>query len=637
MRHLSLFAAACGWLLAAAIALAQSASVQAPASVAVGGKLEVRWTGPNAAGDFVSIDAGGAPDSSYGPYAYPSAGNPLSLEAPEQPGNYELRYHAGASGNAVLATAPLVVTEVAATLEAASSVEVGGVLTVDWKGPNNPRDFISIDKLGSDDRTYGNYSYPQQGNPLAISAPDEAGDYVIRYHLGSSYRVVGSRPLRVGAVGATLKFAESAVAGGLLSVAWTGPGHASDFISIDAPGAADRDYGNYDYPQRGNPLGIRVPDAPGDYLVRYHLANSYGVIGSAPLRVDAATASLTAPASVPGGSVFEVRWKGPGNTSDFITLVAPTAAPKQFGASNGYTQRGNPARLEAPRAAGEYELRYVTGQSNLVLAKTRVRVTPSAIPAQLRVVTETAGAAGGFTAVEFVLDASGSMLQRLGGVRRIELAKKAFADLARDGLPAGTAFALRVFGHKEAGSCRTDLEIPLAPLDRAAAVARIETLGAMNLAKTPIGASLLKVREDLAGASGPKMVVLVTDGEETCDGDPKAAIQSLRAGGLDVRVNIVGFAVDEVVLKETFREWARVGGGGFFDAQDGEQLRKAMRATLQTPYEVIAGGKVVATGTVNGEASELPAGTYRVRLLGGAAKDLGEVVLEAGTPRELRY
>jgi hypothetical protein len=272
-----------------------------------------------------------------------------------------------------------------------------------------------------------------------------------------------------------------------------------------------------------------------------------------------------------------------------------------------------------------------------VLAKTRVRVTPSAIPAQLRVVTEAAGAAGGFSAVEFVLDASGSMLQRLGGVRRIELAKKAFADLARDGLPTETAFALRVFGHKEAGSCRTDLEIPLAPLDRAAAVARIQTLGAMNLAKTPIAASLLKVREDLAGASGPKVVVLVTDGEETCDGDPKAAIQALRTGGLDVRINIVGFAVDEVVLKETFREWARLGGGGFFDAQDGEQLRAAMRASLQTTYEVSAGGKTVATGTVNGEPSELPAGKYRVRLLGGAAKDLGEVVLEAGTPRELRY
>ena len=138
----------------------------------------------------------------------------------------------------------------------------------------------------------------------------------------------------------------------------------------------------------------------------------------------------------------------------------------------------------------------------------------------------------------------------------------------------------------------------------------------MNLAKTPIGASLLKVRDDLKGVKGPMLVVLVTDGEETCDGDPKAAIQSLRSAGLDVRVNIVGFAVDEVVLKETFREWARVGNGGYFDAQNGEQLKNAMRATLRPTYQVLAGGKVIATGTVNGDPIEIPAGSYKVRIPG---------------------
>jgi hypothetical protein len=133
------------------------------------------------------------------------------------------------------------------------------------------------------------------------------------------------------------------------------------------------------------------------------------------------------------------------------------------------------------------------------------------------------------------------------------------------------------------------------------------------------------------------LVVVVTDGEETCGGDPKAAIQALRAGGLDVRVNIVGFAVDEVVLKETFREWARVGNGGYFDAQNGEQLKAAMRATLRPTYQVVAGTKVVGTGTVNGEPVELPVGTYKVRVLGAATKDIGEVVLEEDTLRDLRY
>ena len=470
-----------------------------------------------------------------------------------------------------------------------------------------------------------------------MRAPDKAGDYLLRYHLANTYRVIGSVPLKVGGVAATLKFPATTPAGGMLAVTWTGPAKKGDFISIDAVGANDRTYGSYAYPERGNPLEVRVPDDPGDYVVRYHLASSYGVIGSAPLKVEAVTASVTAPAKVAARSVFNVSWKGPDNPGDFITLVAPTAKEKEFGASNGYTQRGNPARLEAPRAAGNYELRYITGQSNRTLAKTALVVTPSGEPAKIRVTTQSQDAAGAFGAAEFVLDASGSMLQKIGGVRRIELAKSALTDLAKNALPDGTGFALRVFGHKEAGSCRTDLELPLAPIDRTAAVAKIQGLGAMNLAKTPIGASLLKVRDDLKGAKGPLLVVLVTDGEETCGGDPKAAIQSLRASGMDVRVNIVGFAVDEVVLKETFREWARVGNGGYFDAQNGEQLKSALRATLRPTYQVLAGGKVVATGTVNGEPTELPAGAYQIRVLGAAAKDVGKVELEPGATQELKY
>jgi hypothetical protein len=46
---------------------------------------------------------------------------------------------------------------------------------------------------------------------------------------------------------------------------------------------------------------------------------------------------------------------------------------------------------------------------------------------------------------------------------------------------------------------------------------------------------------------------------------------------------------------------------------------------------------VVATGTVNGDAIEVPSGSYKVRVLGAAAKDVGDVALEAGAARDLKY
>jgi hypothetical protein len=206
--------------------------------------------------------------------------------------------------------------------------------------------------------------------------------------------------------------------------------------------------------------------------------------------------------------------------------------------------------------------------------------------------------------------------------------------LTGSALPAGTPFALRVFGHREADSCRTDLELPLGPLDPAAAAAKIRSVEAKNLAKTPIAASLRAVRQDLAAASGPRLVLLVTDGEETCDGDPAAAIEELRAAGIDVRVDIVGFAIDELMVKEQFERWSRLGGGRYFDAADGDALRQAVRGSLEEGFEVLAGSEVVATGTVGGEGIELTPGRYRVRTTSG--RDLGTVSVTAGETTEVR-
>jgi hypothetical protein len=104
-------------------------------------------------------------------------------------------------------------------------------------------------------------------------------------------------------------------------------------------------------------VSVRAPDEAGDYVLRYHLASSYRVIGSAPLKITPATASVSAPAEVVAGKVFEVAWKGPDNETDFITVVEAGAPDKKYGGSNGYTRRGNPVRIEAPREAGDYELR----------------------------------------------------------------------------------------------------------------------------------------------------------------------------------------------------------------------------------------------------------------------------------------
>lgn len=250
-------------------------------------------------------------------------------------------------------------------------------------------------------------------------------------------------------------------------------------------------------------------------------------------------------------------------------------------------------------------------------------------PGLLRVVGEVGQDTPGGGAVELILDGSGSMLKRLGGERRIDIARDVLIGAIRERIPEGTPLALRVFGRQEANACRTDLEIPLAPLDPDAAMASIQGISARNLAKTPIADSLARVEADLSGVEGKKLVVLVTDGEETCEGDPAAVIERLNQRGLEVSVNIVGFALDDPELEGTFSAWAELGGGRYFSARDRQGLNAALGKALEVPYAVYdRSGTLIAEGAVNGEPVELAAGGYRIVLPGSPPRTFTEVVVE---------
>lgn len=239
-------------------------------------------------------------------------------------------------------------------------------------------------------------------------------------------------------------------------------------------------------------------------------------------------------------------------------------------------------------------------------------------------------------AIEVILDASGSMLKKLNGERRIESARKVLDGLVRGTLTAGQPMALRVFGDDRPASCETRLAVPLGPLDPEAMAKTIRGIKPVNLARTPIAAALASVASDLEGSAGMRTVVLVTDGEETCDGDPAAEIARLRALGFDVRVNIVGFAVDDPAVKSIFAAWAESGGGGYFDAGDEAELGIALAAAVAPPFEVIdAGGATVARGTIGGAAIQLAAGTYRIRVATDGEPEIADVVVEPGGLKEV--
>lgn len=223
-------------------------------------------------------------------------------------------------------------------------------------------------------------------------------------------------------------------------------------------------------------------------------------------------------------------------------------------------------------------------------------------------------AAASPVAMEVILDASGSMLQRLGGSRRIDVAKDALSELGHSALPDGLPVALRVFGHDRPDSCESELFVPLGPLNREAFVAAVDRVQSINRARTSIAATLQQAGRDLAGVAAP-IIVLVTDGEETCGGDPLAEIERMRAAGIDVKLNIVGFAIGDQTTRHVLESWAKAAGGSYFDAVDKAALGAAAIAATALSYSVLdEAGTQVAQGVVGGEAVELPPGRYVVHI-----------------------
>jgi len=511
--------------------------------------------------------------------------------------------------------------EGSATLDAAATAPAGSQLQVRWTGPHRRWDRIGLLKVGApDSASAGDFSVPVGPNPVSVLAPEEPGEYELRYLARGPSEVLARRTVTVLPVTATLQGPASAVAGAQVSVEWTGPNNRWDRIGIVKVGTPDRaSSGKYSVYTGPHPLRVTAPAEPGEYEIRYVTGNLHLALAKAPLLVTRTEATLKGPGSAAAGSRIRVDWQGPGNRWDRIT-VAPKGSPEDQWTLTSYAGKHAPTALQAPLEVGEYELRYQNGQTGAILARDALQITPASVePGQIRVRAARHGLGTG-GAVEVILDTSGSMLQRIGAERRIDIAKRTLKNLTTGLIPAGTPFALRVFGRR-ANSCETELEIPLGPLDAAAIGSRVDALSAQSDAKTPIGASLEKVAADLSGVKGERLVILVTDGEETCGGSPASAIEKLRKGGVNLRVNIVGFAVEDRKTAALFRQWSVVGNGGYFDARDAAGLNEALSLAVRPAFEVVdAKQKVVADGITGGEPVSVLPGKYSVRLKGGAGR-----------------
>jgi hypothetical protein len=181
---------------------------------------------------------------------------------------------------------------------------------------------------------------------------------------------------------AALSAPESTEVATRLEVSWQGPAARDDFIAIARPDQAPGAYVERTLVREGSPLKVWTPGDPGDYELRYVVAKGAKVLARAPLAVAAVTATVTPASPVNVAAWIEVKWAGPAREGDYISIATAGQAPGQF-LGRTPVRDGNPLKLRAPSDAGTFEVRYVLGRGNRLLAKAPVTVnavTARAIP-----------------------------------------------------------------------------------------------------------------------------------------------------------------------------------------------------------------------------------------------------------------
>ncbi len=176
-----------------------------------------------------------------------------------------------------------------------------------------------------------------------------------------------------------------------------------------------------------------------------------------------------------------------------------------------------------------------------------------------------------------ILDCSGSMkdvIEGEGQGSKFAAAQQATIELINS-IPDGRQVSLVIYGHDVRLDCQAATTVrQLTPIDAAARGELEKGIRSLQpLGKTPIALSLKLAADQLTATKELSKVILISDGLETCKGDPAAEAHAMcqkfpyLAGGVDV----IGFGLKEDE-SAALRQIADAGRGTYYDAQSKQEL-----------------------------------------------------------------
>lgn len=202
-----------------------------------------------------------------------------------------------------------------------------------------------------------------------------------------------------------------------------------------------------------------------------------------------------------------------------------------------------------------------------------------------------------------VFDASGSMgtTDYTLKIPRITAAKNAMNRVLPE-MEELRRLGLIVYGEGEYNQCDS-IELRLRPTEHAAATLMHEIASINPRGRTPLTESVKEAAEVLNYKDQEATIVLLTDGEETCGGDPCRTAAALKAAAKGLTIHVIGYR-EKIGGYFTSRCMAELTGGQYIPASNEEELIHALRKTLGCPFVTLDGtaGARVRTGLVKSRA-----------------------------------
>ncbi|MEU5536954.1 VWA domain-containing protein [Streptomyces sp. NPDC020362] len=219
--------------------------------------------------------------------------------------------------------------------------------------------------------------------------------------------------------------------------------------------------------------------------------------------------------------------------------------------------------------------------------------------------------------VELVLDVSGSMQARdIDGGSRMAAAKQAFNEVL-DATPKEVRLGIRTLGANYRGNDRrtgckdTQLLYPVGPLDRTEAKTAVATLAPTGW--TPIGPALLKAASDLDGGDGTRRIVLISDGEDTCQPlDPCEVARDIASKGIGLTIDTLGL-VPDAKTRNQLSCIAHATGGTYTSVQHKEELTDRVGQLVDRAADPVVTPVATQGGNQCTDAPSLKSGLYTDR------------------------